>query len=235
MRMRACFLVLLLLHRLRRHLSRPPTSHSHDSSLSHRSHLSPSHSSHLTLTLTTLTLITLTRSSSSYRIRLTLTPLTLKLITLTLLLALLVALVVPVVARRRVCARVWVRGRAANPWPPPFAICIPESLAKGVCAVVRWGAARFLGVLPQWSGGGCARRGRLGPWAPSYSDLHSQRGARARWRWRCARSGWRCNCDSQDFTGNMWIVHEMVQRLRFAVRTRCIMSRHVISRHVMLR
>ena len=38
-------------------------------------------------------------------------------------------------------------------------------------------------------------------WAPSYSDLHSQRGASARWKWRCARSGWRCQCDSQATCG----------------------------------
>ena len=37
-----------------------------------------------------------------------------------------------------------------------------------------------------WAGGvrAVGAGGRLGPWAPSYGDLHSEPGARARWGWR---------------------------------------------------
>ena len=86
--------------------------------------------------------------------------------------------------------------------------------------------------------GRCARRGRRGPYTPSYCDLPSQRGARARWRWCCARSGWRCHCDSQATWG---------LRTRWRSRCRCdvqsgrgamscracrVLSCHVASCHV---
>ena len=86
-----------------------------------------------------------------------------------------------------------------------------------------------------------------GLWAPSFCDLHSEQGDRVRWRWRCARRGWRCHCGSQATCGLLarwrWRSGCDLQSRRGAmsrpaschVMSRRILSRHVISGHVMLR